>query len=400
MNRKKKSHILTMIYQIMVINSILNASHFSKIPYFSVFTKLMLLTLVFAGIVVWFGNKRTINKRLVPIVIILVTISLIVMKESDTLIAIVMVLYLMIFYQDVDPRRFCKKYVEAAVTAMLFVFVLCIIGVFPNEYTYRIARSGATHYRYTLGFNYPTVSSNFAFHISLAYLFYKQEKFKFRDAVILLIPNTILYFLTDTRAAYFEVLFAILFFGVLKACKRDWLKNAIGLISIWAMPLFAGTELYIAKNYSATNPIYATIDAALTYRLSWVARAIRTYPIGLFGNNIMWETGTLSDTSQLVDMFYLRCAIQYGLVFLFVIIIGFMGISAYLKSRGNYYGCIIILTLAIHSITDPQLIEYSCVPLLIMLLTGYKYILQCFRLKKSRVRLSYYHPKKVFDFHE
>lgn len=385
-----RSKLLTLFYQIMVFNAILNSSQFSKIPYFSLFTRAVLLTLVFAGTLVWFVGNRKINKALATVVLILIAVSLIVMKESNSRIAIIMLLYLMIIHRDVDPKYFCKKYVEAAVIALSIVFVLCLIGVFPNEYRYRIASTGLIQNRYYLGFNYSTASPNFAFHVSLAYLFYKQDKFKLKDAILILIPNTILYILTDTRAAYFEVIFAILIFWIFKVIKRDWFKKVIGTISIWAMPIFAGAELYIANNYTTSNPVYVLMDATLSYRLSWVARALKAYPIGLFGNNITWEATAYSETSQLVDMFYLRCAIQYGLIFLFVVIIGFMGVSAYFKLKENYFGCVIILTLAMHSITDPQLLEYSCVPLLIMLLTGYKTILDSFKLRsREKLRRAY-----------
>ena len=379
-----RSQLLTLFYQIMVFNAILNSSQFSKIPYFSLITKVVLLTLVFAGVLVWLLGNRKINKALVVFALIFIAISLIVMKKSNSHIAIIMLLYLMIIYRDVEPKQFCKKYVEAAIFAMSIVFVLCLIGIFPNEYRYRIATTGQIQNRYYLGFNFSTASPNFAFHVSLAYLFYKQDKLKLKDAILILIPNTILYILTDTRAAYFEVIFAMLIFWLFKVIKRDWFKKVIGTISIWAMPVLAGVELFIANNYTTSNPVYVLIDATLSYRLSWVARALKVYSIGLFGNNILWEANAHTETSQLVDMFYLRCAIQYGLIFLFVIIIGFMGVSAYCKLKENYYGCVIILTLVMHSITDPQLLEYSCVPLLIMLLTGYKTILDSFKFRNRK----------------
>ena len=384
MKRISRSQLLTLFYQIMVFNSILNSSQFSKIPYFPLFTRIVLLSLIFAGTAVWFAGIRKINKVLTAVVLILIAISLVVMKESNTRLSIIVLLYLMIIYRDVDPKQFCKKYVEAAVIAMAIVFMLCLIGIFPNEYRYRIASTGAVQNRYYLGFNTTTASANFAFHAALAYLFYKQEKFKLKDAVLIIIPSTILYILTDTRAAYFEGIFAMLIFGLLKVFKKDWFKKVIGTISIWAMPVFAGIELYIANNYTTSNPVYVLLDATLSHRLNWAVRAIKAYPIGLFGNNISWEAKTYTAASQLVDMFYLRCAVQYGLVFLFVIIIGFMGISTYFKKNENYFGCVIILTLAIHSITDPQLLEYACVPLLIMLLTGYKTILDSFKLRNRK----------------
>ena len=382
-NKLNVSQTLTLLYQIVVFNTILDTSQFSKMPYFSFFTKVLLGSVIIAATLLWMFEKGKINKRLIALVIPILGISLVVMVKSDSQISILMVLFLMFIYQDVEPRRFCKKYVEAAIASMVVVFFLCLIGIFPNEYRYRITSSGLVKNRYYLGFIYATVSPNFAFHISLAYLFYKQEDFKFIDALLLLIPNTILYILTDTRAAYFESIFAIVLFWMLKLIKRNWFKKTIGFLSMWLMPFLATIELYIAYA-GPSNPLYSMLNAFLSFRFSYVTRALKAYPIGLWGNRITWESGEFVDGSQLVDMFYIRCAIQYGLVFLIIVIIGFMGISAYFKSNGNYFGCIIILILAIHSITDPQLLEYACVPLLIMLLTGYKTIIDNIKHRRKR----------------
>ena len=370
----------------MVFNAILNSSQFSQIPYFSLMTRMIFFILLFAGVGLWFYGKQKVNKGLIFVVAVIIGVFLIVMKESESQIAIMMLLYMMIINKDIEPRQFCKKYVVATVFAMLLVFALCCIGVFPNEYRYRLTSDGMTKYRYYLGFNTATVAANFAFHISLAYLFYKQEKFKFKDALLVIIPNTLLYILTDTRAAYFETLLAVTIFCFLKSIRTGWFKKMIGFLSIWSMPIFAGAELYIANNYTTSNPIYVAIDAAFSYRLSWAVKALKSYPIGLFGNNVTWAANGYTETAQLVDMFYLRCAIQYGVIFLCIIIIGFMGMSAYFKSKENYFGCTIIIILALHSITDPQLLEYSCVPLLILFLNGYRYIHDTFSLKKRRRR--------------
>ncbi len=385
-----KNQILILLYQVLVFNSVLNSSQFSRVPFFSAFTRIVQLTIVFSGAALWLFGKKIINKAVIGIALILIAISLVVMKESDSRIAIIMLLYLMIIYKDIDPQLFCKKYVEAAVLAMLLIIMLYLMGVFPSEYKYRIGFSGVVQRRYYLGFKYATGAPNFAFHISLAYLFYKQEKFRIKDVLILLIPNTILYFLTYTRAAYYEVICAIIAFWLIGKINQDWFKKTISFISIWSMPFFASVELYIAKKNNISNQIYVLMDKLLSYRLSWVAKALRVYPIGLFGNRITWEANTFTESSQLVDMFYLRCAIQYGLVFLFAIIIGFMGVSSYFRYKENYYGCVIILILAIHSITDPQLLEYASVPLLIMLLTGYKYIMDCFKQNRANRRFHKY----------
>ena len=377
------SQILTILYQIIVFNAILDTSHFSTIPYFSSLTRMILVIVVFVATLIWIFGYGRIKKGLVAVTLLLLGISLVVMVKSDSQISIIMLLFLMIIYRDVEPRQFCKKYVEAAVAAMIVVFTLCLIGIFPNEFRYRITSSGLVRNRYYLGFIYATVSPNFAFHISLAYLFYKQDKLGFRDFLLILIPNTILYILTDTRAAYFEIILAILLFWLLKNIKKTWFKKMIGYLSIWLMPFLAGAEIYIGTS-GPENPLYVLLNVALSYRFGYVTRALRAYPIGLWGNNITWEAGTFGETSQLVDMFYMRCAIQYGLVFLIAIIIGFMGISAYFKSKNNYYGCIIIIILALHSATDPQLLEFSSVPFLIMLLTGYKYIIDSVKLRGKK----------------
>ena len=387
-NRINRSRLLMQFYQILVFNAILNSSLISRVPYFSIIVRYVLLLLVFLGTLVHlFGNKKT-DLKILMIEFGFVAISLIVMNESNSRYALILLLFLVIIYRDVDPRQFCRKYVEAAVAAMLFVIILLIVGILPNEYRiefrHGISSIGLLQYRYNLGFINSTVPANFAFHISLAFLFYKQDRFKPKDAILILVPTTIIYALTDTKAAYFEGILAILAVGFLKIIKRNWFKRLIGFLSIWLMPVSAFIELYIANNFTTSNPVYALMDKLLTYRLSWVARALKSYDIGLLGNNITWGKVDNNSTYQLVDMFYLRCAIQYGLIFLFVIIIGFMGISAYFKSKGNYYGCAIIMILALHSITDPQLLEFTCVPLLVLLFTGYKYIIERTRRKKER----------------
>ncbi len=384
-----RNNILILFYQILVFNSILNAAQLSSVPFFATVTQIIQVSLIFSGAALWFLGKRKISKVVIVIALIIVAISLIVMRKSDSRLAILMLLYLMIIFKDIDPRQFCKKYVEATVVAMILIFLLCLMGVLPNEYRYRIGLSGEVQRRYNLGFKYATGSSNFAFHISLAYLFWKQDKFNLKDALVVLISNTFLYVLTFTRAAYYEVILALIGFWLIGTIKRDWFKKTIAFLSVCSMPVFACVELFFAKNLTTSNPNYVLIDTLLSYRLSWVAKALRTYPIGLFGNRIIWEANAYTQSSQLVDMFYLRCAIQYGLVFLFAIIIGFMGISAYFKSQENYYGCLIILILAIHSITDPQLLEYASVPLLIMLLDGYRYIFSIFNKKARNKRNRY-----------
>lgn len=386
MLKMTKNQLLTLIYQLMVFNAILNSSRFSKVPYFSPLMRILTLFLMLIGVGVWFYKKHKINKGLVFVVAVMITISLIVMKESDSQMAILTLLYMMIINKDIEPEKFCKKYVIAATAAMCIVFLFCIIGIFPNEFVSRLSSNGLVKNRYYFGFNFATASANFAFHISLAYLFYRQDKFNIKDFLLLLVPNTLLYIYTNTRAAYFELLFIIVIFYLVKKIYWRWFKGIIGFLSIWLMPVLAIAELYVANHYTTSKQIYVLMDTALSYRLSWVVRALKLYPIGLFGNNITWASDGYTTTSQLVDMFYLRCAIQYGLIFLFVIILGFMGISSYFKYNENYYGCVIIITLAIHSITDPQLLDFSCVPLLIMLLNGYKQILDSFSLKNRKKR--------------
>lgn len=383
MKKVNRNHLLILFYQIMVFNTVLEASQFSNIPFFSFCTRILLVSLLIAGVIVWASGKGRVDKTLVLVIMIILGIALVVMKKSNSRFNIIMLLYMMIIYRDVEPQQFCKKYVQAATTAMIFVFVLCLMGVFSNEYRYRITSSGLTKYRYYLGFNNTTVSPNYSFHISLAYMFYKQEKFSIKDAFFVFIPNTIVFFLTDTRAAYFECIFAMMLIWLIKFIRKGWIKKVIGYLSLWSMPFFAGMELYIANSYTTSKPFYLALDEVLSHRFSWVVRALKDYPIGLFGNPVTWESTAYTETSQLVDMFYLRCAIQYGLVFLFVIIIGFVGMSAYFKVRENYYGCIIIMVLAIHSITDPQLLEYSYVPLLVMLLPGYEHIAGRIKIRRK-----------------
>ena len=72
-----------------------------------------------------------------------------------------------------------------------------------------------------------------------------------------------------------------------------------------------------------------------------------------------------------VDSSYVNIALTYGMVALIFIVLCFAILNYKAFKKGNYKLCIIFAFLALHSFTDPQLLELKYNPFLIILLAAF-----------------------------
>ena len=91
------------------------------------------------------------------------------------------------------------------------------------------------------------------------------------------------------------------------------------------------------------------------------------------------------DTYNYVDCAYLNILINYGVIVLLILCIGFMFIGKGVKEKNT---CIVIIFLAIHSITDPQLIELMYNPFLLLLGEFLRYRIKINK-KRKRIKIIY-----------
>lgn len=251
---------------------------------------------------------------------------------------------------------------------MIFTVLSCFIGVIPDKLWYR--SSGAV--RHGLGYRYTSFSSNFYFHIALMYIYLKRNrKLRFIEVICILIFNYILYKYTNTKAVFVLTNVMIISFFVFQYKKTNLKNNWINKILFkYCFPICATFSIGFSIKYNG-NSFYKILDTLLSNRLKLGHNAYNQYGIKLFGQNIIWSMGdenleVWQQTYNFIDSAYMQLLINYGIVLLVLICIGYIYVGKYAIKENNKTLCIVLLFLALHSVTDPQLMELRYNPFLLM----------------------------------
>lgn len=253
---------------------------------------------------------------------------------------------------------------------MGFIILSSMLGIIKNDIWIR--DNGLI--RYGLGYTYCTFSSNFYYHIVLMYVFLKDKiDFKIIDTSIILIINQIFYILTDTKAVYYLIILLMILLWYIKFNKNIIRVNIMNkLVFKYCFVISALISIVSSIYYNSSNIVYVILNKIFTDRLVLGNIVYKEYGIPLFGQNVQWITGRAgidraSDSVyRFVDSSYLNIAINFGIIILILICIGFTIICKKALEDNKKSICIALLFLAIHSISDPQLLQPQYHPFLLI----------------------------------
>lgn len=326
--------------------------------------RIIIYTILFLKII--YDNTYSIKSILGVILIGLILIISFNSGES-TLIDIILFIFCA---RNLKIRDVIKVTLFINIGMMVFIVSSSFLGIIKSDIWYR--EDGLP--RYTLGYTYCTYIANYYFYIILMYLYLKSgSKFRLKEAVVILFINYIIYHLTDTRAVFYLIWFiAILAYGInfLKKPLKDGICNKLAFE--YCFPIAAIVSILISINYNSSNEIYVLLNKLFSTRLALGQSTYQEFGISLLGQKIDWVGGragierSVYEVYNFVDCSYLNIAINYGLIILILLCVGFVfiGRSAIKKNEKNI--CLVLLFLAIHSMTDPQLIELGYHPFLLM----------------------------------
>ena len=262
-------------------------------------------------------------------------------------------------------------FINVYISAVLICSFLVLFGVFTGLYINEFIVESARGSRFFLGFSYTTILPNFLFHALLAYTAKREKKFNALESLIIIAVNEVLYYYTQTRAVYYEVILLVLSLWILDLFPRMFKSKLFGMLCLFAFPVAAFTIIYLSYEYSPSNSFYQLINRVLSNRRALGNLAIKRYGITAFGSKVEWATGRFGierfSEYFYVDSSFLNILICFGVVTCVYIVFSFGIISwqAYLKN--NYCLCLALLFLALHSLTDPQLFELRYNPFILLI---------------------------------
>ncbi|MBS6007242.1 MAG: hypothetical protein KIB43_09810 [Clostridium baratii] len=351
-------------YTMWIIANVLEFTYYRDLPFArDIFKVLIILSMIILFQKIIYDNKyslKTLKWLLLFILILLISIR----TNSNEILYITIFIY---SARNIEFKKIAKFTFYLQSILMIIVIGGALLGIIPNE---MFIRSNGT-IRYALGYTWCTFSSNFFFHIILLYVFIKDKMdFKLINLAIILIINRILFNLTDTKFVYYLIILLMITVYINKYIKRDIKVNLINkLIYEYSFLISAVISIGLSILYNPNNNILNSLNNILTDRLGLGHGAFLQYGIPLLGQKVIWITGTNRPSNSIymyVDSSYLNIAINYGLIILLLICMGFTFILKGAMKNNKKTVLIVLLFFAIHNITDPQLLDLRYQPFLLM----------------------------------
>ncbi len=344
---------------------------------------------------------------------LLLVLTVLVVFSSKAIIFPVMIFQFIVCAGNIDKDRLVKVSfftVLCAVCAVLFCFFLEIL---PHEFS---TRFGNTIRRWHFGFNYTTHLPNFFFSLVLMFVYLVREKIKMWHILIIAILNLALYFFTDTKAIYGEIIFLCIGLIILrpcysksenafakrynKICDTVFCGRASKFIFAALILALVGVTVYASATFDIENPDHVQLDKLISGRLSYANEGLKTYGITPFGTEINWASGSnwqeSADRYFFVDSSFVNMLLNYGVIVFALITAGLTKLCFEFSKDKQKHFMLLIFVLVIHSLFDPQLFDLRYTPFLMFLGQYVSPFEETVSVNKLGTRLS--KVKKVKEF--
>ena len=286
------------------------------------------------------------------------------MKSTFAGLNIMTTLFFILGLKDIPIKNLLRIWLWEIGGLMIVTYISYKLGIVGDVFGYR---DGILS-RYSLGYIFNTLPANYFFQFTVIYLFYRENKFKLIEMLFLLLINYRIYIYTDTKSAFFFSLLALSIFFLVKLFKIpkfliNWINRYLIIVAVF-IPIF------LSYSYGSGMSIYISLNKILTNRLMLGFRAINEYGFSWFGQPIQIVIG--EQVSQFnryfyIDSSFLSIAVRQGIIFLFLIICGYIILSNHKAVKNNLYYMLAFSVITLHGMFDPQFLELVYNPLLLYL---------------------------------
>ncbi len=271
-----------------------------------------------------------------------------------------------------------KTHIVSLIAMVLVAPVLSIIGILPHYEFYRDVGIQA----HSFGFGYYNVVPYAFLFIILDYFLIKQKKQKRANwgvIILILILNYIIYKYSTLRLTYYLIYLTIFLYIIL--VKFHWIKLSRKIyrpLSWIIYPALFGITIWIYNSYSYNNTTMVTLNRLLSDRLRLGQIALSEYPVSLFGNHIITNTGETGEYFY-VDSGFLYSLLGYGLVFTIVSLVIYTLLFRHSMNKNDKGLFIWLITVAVFSTTNNVWISIETNPIILY----YPIIYQTFQTRYS-----------------
>ncbi|MCD8019192.1 MAG: hypothetical protein LUF92_06285 [Clostridiales bacterium] len=266
-----------------------------------------------------------------------------------------------------------KKIFKVSIFVQSFILCFTIgcsqLGI-VEDYIY----DNGDRLRHFLGFTWATTAPILFFYIILQYLYLKDMLIHSWEIVILMIVNIWMFEMTNTRFA-FLLASAVLMFAFLykhsPICRMR--LERIKYLLVLAPEIIAAFSIWLHAAYDSESPQWYQLNELLSERLDLGYQAIQEYGYTLLGQRIEWYGVTQSmklgqDVYNYVDCAYLQILLQYGFLFLLLVLVAYSVMMQKSIIEKRYSACWILLVILVFAITEPRLVNIAFNPFILLVM--------------------------------
>ena len=230
-----------------------------------------------------------------------------------------------------EAKSIIRAYFASTGIVVLVSMILAILGVIEDRIMVTYRGNGMVYERHAMGLTYTTVFAAIASFL-MAALLYKRSKAVGAIPLCLFMAGTItVYFLTNARIEL--VVCIALFLCILLEKKKHFIQK-MKYAAIFAFPISYFIAFFTMMWYVFKWPFYEELDAFFTTRLSLSALGFARYGLTPFGTSFrMQGYGGLEYDADFgyffIDSFYINYTLQYGVVFMVLL----MGIVVWMSFK-------------------------------------------------------------------
>lgn len=267
-------------------------------------------------------------------------------------------LFAVMVFKKADPKKGLRIYFIATAIGMICVMLLGVL----TPYTANITRtiSGIKRIRYGLGFFFTSFASHYFLSLVLVFLIIC-KKVKLSHYIIISIINSIIFYLTDTKAPFIYIWLILITYYILTKTNLYIFKKIFCYLTVLSYPVLTIFTIAISYTYNDQNKFLVILNKVLTGRLILTHNALEKCKFTLFGQTVdIWGEGFYIDSS-IINMLVLN-----GLIILIVSVV-FMTIFSYFSTKNKDIPLMIALSFfALRSAFDWGFMAFQMTPIIIL----------------------------------
>lgn len=339
---RKKDLIFCCTLLLFIIGNVLSNTFFSSTLLFK--SQWTMRIMIYGSILLLFVNEilfsKSLSNRIFTILLFFSFIFLLMnlpVNSYRTRSAAMTPLFLFCA-RDIKKEKLLYTLYYSLLCLLLFVITFSKLGIIQDYLEF--SSRGTRHY---LGFLYSLYGPCILLGISYCALMLTEYNKSIIRLLFLFILNIYLYIQTISRLSFFLTFLTIIFSFAITFDTRLIRNKLLSILMCLSHPIAAISSIVLTALYNPKNLLLSKLNSALTGRLYYGNKAIKSFGYSLFpkkieliGNGLdVYGLKTIGEYNY-VDCLYLQSLLRYGL-FLFIILLFFLTYAGYCAYKKRDY---------------------------------------------------------------